>query len=79
MFPHFGTQSTLLECAHLVFAATLLAHVESDPVSLLLGGQHVDVVGDEELAGSHQSGTPAGHKVCRPKVWLPLWLAQLYS
>lgn len=43
---------------HLVFPTTLLPDVQSDPMSLLLGADHVHIVSDEELASPGYRGAP---------------------
>lgn len=62
---------------HLVCPAALLPEVQSDAVRLLLGGQQVHVVGDEELTSSGYRGSPGGHEEGGAKVGGPLWTLQL--
>ena len=46
-------------------------------MSLFLGGQQVDVVGNEELPRSHNSCSPVGDKFPRSVVGLPFRLLKL--
>lgn len=47
---------------HLVFPAALLPEVQGDAVRLLLGGDQVHVVGDQELASARYRGAPRWHE-----------------
>lgn len=62
---------------HLVFPATLLPDVQSDPMSLLLGADHVHVVGDEELASAGYRGTPWRYEHGGTEVRGPIIMLQL--
>jgi len=62
---------------YLVGTSTLLAEVEGDAVSQLLGAQQVDVVRDKEAPGTRHRGTPPGDKGWGPKIRRPLWLCKL--
>ena len=52
-------------------------HTRVSPVGLLLGGQQVDVVGDEELPDPGHRGAPARHELRRAVVRAPALLPQL--
>lgn len=62
---------------HLVFAPALLPDVESNSVSLLLGADEVQVVGDEELASASHRGSPRRHKEGGAKIRGPFVTLQL--
>ena len=62
---------------YLVGAATLLADIEGDAVSQLLGAEQVDVVRDKEGPGARHRGPPPGDKGWGPKIRSPLWFCKL--
>lgn len=62
---------------YLLRAAALLADVEGDAMSLLLGAQQVDVVRDQEGPGARHCGPPPGNKGWGAKIRSPLWFCKL--
>lgn len=43
---------------HLIFSSALLPYVQCDAMRLLLGADHVDIVGNEELTSARNRGAP---------------------
>ncbi len=62
----------------MVFASTLTPQVERDPVGLLLGADHVDVVGDEKLTNSGDGASPRLDKLGLAKIRSPFWFLELF-
>ena len=66
-----------VKVTYLLLAASLLSHVERDTMRLFLGGQHVDVVGNEELSSPDDRRSPARDELGEAVIRSPLWLHQL--
>ena len=66
-----------LKSPRLVFAPSLRPQVQSYPVSLLLGGDEVDVVSDEELPDPCDGPAPRRDKGGFAKVRAPILFFQL--
>ena len=69
----------IVSSAHLALAAALFTDVQRHTMRLFLGGQQVDVVGDEEFTGPSGRGAPIGHKLSGPEIRRPLGFGDLKS
>ena len=55
----------------------MFSDIESDPMSLFLGSQQVDIEGNEELTSACSSCTPSWDEVIRAVVRIPVRVGKL--
>ena len=62
---------------YLIWSPAFLPDIHSNPMTLFLSSQHVDVVGDQEFTPSCGSCSPRGDKLGRSKIRFPFRVYQL--
>ena len=74
-----GRKTTTQSTAYLFMTSSLFADVQRNTMSLLLGGQQIHVVRNEELARSRNGRAPVGHEFRRTEVRTPVRTAKLQT